>query len=533
LKKNSVLLKQKTMRKIYYLLTVHLLLALFGTPALHAQGLINGGFETGDLTGWTINNAFPGLPGDLPNVITQQATISSTEHTEGSYSLKLDISGSVTVGYATAHGPSATSNVIQGVAVGDIISVDWKALRTSDNYDVYAYIINATTGAETQLLYERGVSKAWTTTNLASPYSGDIQFKFVCGTQDASGGRAVGSTMYIDNIRFFGIQNATAATGLGGTGFTANWEARQFASTYYLDVATDSTFTNFLPGYNNLDVGTVTSYAISGLAPSGTYYYRVRSVTPIGLSQNSNVIKVKYSILNYSADANGTVSGLLSQLWPDGTAGSQVTAIPNQGYHFVRWSDGVTTATRSDASTTTASASFALNQLVFHTQPVTTAAGDALNYTVQIEDGNGNVITNDDQTIDIEFSNNAGNTALLGTTTVTTVQGVANFTTTNIHKTSSGYTLLAKSLPLVAVTSSAFDITPGPLSYFKLTGVTPVHDLGISQGATVTAYDKFDNLKTDYTGTVHFSSDDLSAAFATDYSFTATDNGSYTSPCNV
>src|SRR5439155_905177 len=45
--------------------------------------------------------------------------------------------------------------------------------------------------------------------------------------------------------------------------------------------------------------------------------------------------------------------------------GSAVTAVPSLGYHFVSWSDGVLTATRTDTNVTgniTVSASFVINQ---------------------------------------------------------------------------------------------------------------------------------------------------------------------------
>ena len=41
-----------------------------------------------------------------------------------------------------------------------------------------------------------------------------------------------------------------------------------------------------------------------------------------------------------------------------------MTAVPNTGYHFVNWSDGVTTATRTDTNVTanlTVTATFAIN----------------------------------------------------------------------------------------------------------------------------------------------------------------------------
>jgi len=68
--------------------------------------------------------------------------------------------------------------------------------------------------------------------------------------------------------------------------------------------------------------------------------------------------------LTYSADVNGTISGASPQTVNDGADGTPVTALPDPGYHFDTWSDGVLTATRTDAHVTAdlvASASFAIN----------------------------------------------------------------------------------------------------------------------------------------------------------------------------
>jgi RHS repeat-associated protein len=85
---------------------------------------------------------------------------------------------------------------------------------------------------------------------------------------------------------------ATAATNVTGTGFSANWRSVNGATGYRLDVSTSSTFANYVTGYQNLNVGNVTSWAVSGLAGSTTYYYRVRAYNGNGTSGNSNVISV-------------------------------------------------------------------------------------------------------------------------------------------------------------------------------------------------------------------------------------------------
>jgi large repetitive protein len=62
---------------------------------------------------------------------------------------------------------------------------------------------------------------------------------------------------------------------------------------YRLDVSTNSSFTNHVPGYENLDVGNTTSYNVTTLSANTFYYYRLRTYNGNGTSPNSNVVKVK------------------------------------------------------------------------------------------------------------------------------------------------------------------------------------------------------------------------------------------------
>ncbi len=85
---------------------------------------------------------------------------------------------------------------------------------------------------------------------------------------------------------------ATAATNISQTAFDANWNASTSATGYYLDVATDAGFTSFVSGYDNLDVGNVTTKNVTGLNAGSDYYYRVRAYNANGTSGNSNIISL-------------------------------------------------------------------------------------------------------------------------------------------------------------------------------------------------------------------------------------------------
>ncbi len=69
--------------------------------------------------------------------------------------------------------------------------------------------------------------------------------------------------------------------------------------------------------------------------------------------------------LSYNAGTNGTLSGISTQTISRGGVGSIITAVPNTGYHFVKWSDDSSDNPRQDKNITgnlSVTAEFALNQ---------------------------------------------------------------------------------------------------------------------------------------------------------------------------
>jgi hypothetical protein len=104
--------------------------------------------------------------------------------------------------------------------------------------------------------------------------------------------------------------------------FRASWKSVSGATGYALDVATNNSFTNYVAGYQNLNVGNTLSRTVTGLSANTPYYFRVRAYNGNATSGNSNVVSVTTlpptgrpvvitnpatSIIGNSARLNGTV----------------------------------------------------------------------------------------------------------------------------------------------------------------------------------------------------------------------------------
>jgi len=87
------------------------------------------------------------------------------------------------------------------------------------------------------------------------------------------------------------VSTTAAATSITCSSFTANWSASAGALGYQLDVNTNNTFTGTAL-INNVNVGNVTSFSVTGLVANTNYFYRVRPGNTCGFSANSNVTQV-------------------------------------------------------------------------------------------------------------------------------------------------------------------------------------------------------------------------------------------------
>jgi hypothetical protein len=128
---------------------------------------------------------------------------------------------------------------------------------------------------------------------------------------------------------------AGPATNITQTSFTANWSLVPFADSYRLDVALNPDFSGFVTGYQNRNVGNVTSFDVVGLSVGNTYFYRVRALNNNGVSTNSGTISLPVlpSAPVLSPPSNITASGFTVNLQPTlGAEGFLLDISENQNF---------------------------------------------------------------------------------------------------------------------------------------------------------------------------------------------------------
>ena len=97
-----------------------------------------------------------------------------------------------------------------------------------------------------------------------------------------------------------GFPGPTEMTDQGGieipaptrSAFMASWPSVKSVVGYLLDVSTNESFSSYVDGYHDLDVGNVTARVVTGLNRGTTYYYRVRAYGGTGPVVYSAVMSI-------------------------------------------------------------------------------------------------------------------------------------------------------------------------------------------------------------------------------------------------
>src|SRR5438034_1168687 len=147
-------------------------------------------------------------------------------------------------------------------------------------------------------------------------------------------------------------------------------------------------------------------------------------------------------------------------------------------------------------------------QLAFLQQPENLLAGHQFSQAVKVraDDAHGNKVASFTGNVTVALANNPGGATLSGTTTVAAVDGIATFSDLSLDKTGVGYTLTASASggALVAPTSAAFDVAPGPATQLEFTvePTTATAGTALAPSLRVTALDAAENLVPTFTGNV-------------------------------
>jgi hypothetical protein len=125
---------------------------------------------------------------------------------------------------------------------------------------------------------------------------------------------------------------ATQGTGANCNEITANWTESVGATSYFLDVATDINFINFISDYNNLNVGNTLSKKIIGLTNGTTYYYRIYAANDSYVSPRSNTIS--YATLVTPNGLSATVTAQPTCTTVTGTVTLNFPYSQDPGYEY-------------------------------------------------------------------------------------------------------------------------------------------------------------------------------------------------------
>lgn len=179
-------------------------------------------------------------------------------------------SNGTSVPFGVVRGPYLVADNPIDCKKGDKVYFHWKAEYVSDDFDVFAYLLS-TTDCKTVLLLDSSSSAIgaaasdWTRVEKEIKESevGIYKFVFVCGTQDATGGRALGARLYLDNI-----DKISAAPPPTPWSLTVDSASKSGPTTFTFLLTVPSYIKAKTLSWYIVDPSTTTQTSLSGIGPS-------------------------------------------------------------------------------------------------------------------------------------------------------------------------------------------------------------------------------------------------------------------------
>jgi hypothetical protein len=161
--------------------------------------------------------------------------------------------------------------------------------------------------------------------------------------------------------------------------------------------------------------------------------------------------------------------------------------------------------------------------------PASIPAGTPFSFTITAEDKFSNVETGYSGTVHFSALANDTQAVLPADFTFTAAAAGTHTFTATLTKTAGATSPFLAATDVATGVRSSANIVVNPLAAVSLSmRVASTTPTGIPLSVVVSAVDRFGNVGTGYSGTVHFASSDPQAALPADYPFTAADAGSHT-----
>jgi len=182
--------------------------------------------------------------------------------------------------------PTAPTGVATANMTSSGLRVNWTA--STDNVAVTGYRLDVSlnSGFSSFVSGFSNLDVGNVTTYVLSGLSAGTQYYVRLRAQDAanntSGNSSTASatTGSIADTQAPTVPSNVTTANPTSNAFRVNWTASTdnvAVTRYRLDVSLNSAFSSFVTGFNNLDIGNVTTYLVSGLSASTQYYVRVRA----------------------------------------------------------------------------------------------------------------------------------------------------------------------------------------------------------------------------------------------------------------
>jgi hypothetical protein len=491
----------------------------------------NGGFETGDFTGWTRS-------GDT----SADSVIADTDPTHvhsGTYSYRSGPDNLVflTQTLATVAGVSYNldfwlSNPIGGAGTEWLAKVGGNTLMDvtdapAFNFTHYTFTFTAT-GSSTDLQFGTRNSPDWFYLDDVSvtptiPNEAGVPVQVTVTALDANG-KQVG---YTGTVHFASSDPQAV--------LPANYSFTSSDNGQHTFMVTLKTAGNEAVSITDTAHSQLSAFAGVVVNPAPASTLRVTGFgSPTTAGTVDSVLVTAYDPYgNVATGYRGTVH--LTSSDPQAQLEADHTFTAADGGRYAFGATLKTVGTRSITATDTATASItgsqtgivvnpaAASRFVVSTSPSTVTAGGSTTVTVTAYDAYGNVATGYSGTV--HFTSSDPQAVLPANATLT--NGTGTFSAT--LKKAGSQTITATDTVNSSVTgAAAVTVTPAAASYLVVAGYPSPANRMEANTFTVTAHDIYGNVATGYLGTVTFSSDESHADLPSDYTFTAADAGVHT-----